>query len=315
MTINASAITSVIVEQFPQAFESAVTRRSQLFNLFRKLPPTSAQGPRWQVKSAGHSGVSSFSEGAVAPAPDEFDRVQASLSWGQYHGTLKLTGLSRDELDLAGDLFIDNYLAEQFMDIADEIVDTVESDLRGSGGSPGLVGLATICDDGGTYAGIARSGNTYWQSYTSDNSGTPRALTMTLMNTVHNNLVDTIGGDYDAILTSKTQFDAYCGLTSGTGAPATNQMHIMPSERQLSAVGGFGDIAWFNGRPIIPIKGYTSGRMDFVTLDELVIRVLKGVSVKEVQTSNDDQEWYITWKGQTEYRNPRFRAASLQDLS
>lgn len=312
MTINVAALTGVIVEEFPQAFADAITRRSQLFNLFTQSPITSANGPRWQVKSAGHAGVASFAEGATAPAPDEFERTQAVLSWGQYHGTVKLSGLARDELDAAGDLYIENYLAEQFMDVADEFVDTIEADLRGAGGSPGVVGLSTILSDSGTYAGIARSGNTFWQSYTNDVSG---ALTMAAMNATHNALVDTIGGDYDAILTSKAQFDAYVGLTSGTGAPATNRVHLSPSERQLTAVGGFGDVAWFNGRPIIPIKGYTTGVMHFVTLSELVMRVLKSIDVKEVATSNDDASWYITWKGQSEYRNPRFRGAAMTNLS
>lgn len=314
MTILASDVTSIIIEEFPQIVADTLVRRSQLFNLFQMRPPSSPQGPRWQVKTAGNESVTSYAEGASAPSADENEYVQASLDWGQYHGTVSLGGLTRDILAEASASKIDDYLAQEFVDVAEKIVDAVETDLRGAGGSPGVVGLSTMIDDAGTFAGIDRSSATYWRSYVNDNSGTPRALTMALMDDVHLALTDTNGGDYDAILCAQTHFDQYTALTSGNGAPATPSLNVGLADRFLAAIGGH-QVAYYRGRPVIPIKGYTTGRMDFVDTSKLIMRVLKGVSVKEVATSNDDASWYITWKGQTEFENPKKNGASLQDLN
>jgi hypothetical protein len=170
-------------------------------------------------------------------------------------------------------------------------------------------------------AGINRATTTNFQCYQNDNTGTPRALTMALMDDVHSNFVDSYGGRYDRILTSQTQVDAYTALSSGNGFPAPTRMVLSNADNSAIALGGFGMIdplepaAYYRGRPIFALPGYASDLMHFVDMSQLELEILRDVRVDLKASTNDDITWYVTWKGQLTLRNPRMGAAVLDDLS
>lgn len=312
--IDFTKVSPIVQEFAPQLFVDTITRRSEFYNLIRKVSPTSPQGPRWQVKTAGASNASPFAEGDAAPAADEFERVQASLDWGKYHTTVSLGGLSAKVLAAASSTYIQNYIQEQFRDSFEDMVDEINADMLGGATTNGITGITAAIADSGTYAGISRSTYSSWQSYVNDNTGTPRALTIALMDTVHNNLVDTNGGNYDVILCDQDQFDNFTALSSGNGSPAAQRFNVGPGQSALEAIAGFTG-ARYKGRPVLPIPGYTSGRMDFVRLEALTVEVLSPFMVTPLGKTNADMRWYGEVYLQMKLRNPKKDAAALTDLS
>lgn len=314
MAIDFAKVTNVVQEFAPQLFVDTITRRSMAWNLFDKVAPSSPQGPRWQVKTAGSSNAAPFAEGDAAPTPDEFEKVQASLSWGAYHSTIRIGGLSRRVLGAASESFIADYVGEQFRDQMADMIDEINADLLGGATTNGVTGLTAAISDTGTYAGLLRSTYSTWQSYVNDNSGSGRAATMALYDTTHNNLVDTNEGNYDLILCDQDQWDNFTALASGNGFPASASFQIMPGQPALEAVAGFTG-ARYKGRPVIAVPGYTAGRADFLMRDAFTIEILEDFSVIPLSIVNDDMTFYATIFLQAKLRNPKKDAASLQDLN
>lgn len=311
--IDFTKVNAVVQEFAPQMFVDTVTRRSEFYNLLRKTGPSSPQGPRWQVKVAGASNAAPFAEGDAAPSADEFEKVQASLAWGNYHTTVSLGGLSSKVLAAANATYIANYMQEQFADSFADLVDEINADLLGGATTNGITGITSAISDTGTYAGISRSSYAGWQSYVNDNSSTPRPLTMALMDTTFKNLVDTNGGNFSHILCDQDTFDEYTALTSGNGYPASARLMVGQGDTSLSAVAGYTG-ASYRGRPIVPIPGYTATRMDFVDLNALRIEVLDGFSLEPLAKTNEDMRWYGTIHLQMVLPNPKKQAAALVDL-
>lgn len=318
MTINVAAIQNVIAEYAPQMFVNTLTKRSYLWNKIPKAPPSSPQGPRWQAKTAGHTGVSTFADGGTFPVADEFERAKASLDWGRYVGTIKITGDADDQLRLGGDLYIANYVNEQTTEVVDALVDLFCQHIKAGTATNGFVGLTTAIDDTGTYANLSRSTYSVWQSYVNDNGGSGRNLTLALMRTVHNQITQTIGGDYNEIWTTQEQIDAFTGLGSGVPTPQINIANGQTTATFVAGYGGPGNQtpgAWFKGRPMYAIPGYATGRMDFVDTRGFAIEELRRITMRGPKQVNDDFHFDLTWKGQLKLTNPRKQAASLQDLN
>ncbi len=320
MAIDFAKVTGAIAEYAPQYFAKAITRYTQVFERLKKVGPSSPQGPRWKVQSAGHAGAVAFAEGANDPAADEFEYANAALSWGQYHAKITLGGLSRDVLAVANEEFILGYVEEQMAEAFREMVSRIDTHLRGGVNANGIVGIVAAIDDANTYAGLDRTSVTSFACYINDNGGTPRALSMALMDTVHRQFVDVIGGNYTEIWTSLAQAQALTALSSGNGVAAV-QINVQNGAQTMTKTIGFGGPnpltphAYYNGRPVYAIPGYPSGRIDFVDPEGLELEVLRQPYVEHRAKTNDDESWVVYWKGQLKFKNPRFQAASLQDLS
>lgn len=321
MAINSTLITNVLRKHRNQFFADAVTKRSAMYNLLRKEGPSSPQGPTWQVKVASNGSASLFVEGGTFPAAGNFEQVEATLPWGHYVALITLTGTAERQLEIGGgDAKIINYFRQQLTDANAQIVDLMHDHTLGGNNTAtvngqtaqGIIGVTAAIGDTGSYAGISRSTYTVWQSYVNDNSGTPRALTIALMDDCHNNLVDVRGGSYNAVLMSQTQFDNYTQLSSGVPSPHFQIPGTGPASLTFNA--GYTG-ATYKGRPVLVIPGYNTSRIDFVNLDALSIELLRPITVSEPRRQNDDTYWDITIEPQMKLRNPYMDAASLQDLS
>lgn len=318
--INVAKVTEAIAQYAPQYLADGITRYTQVFQRVKQVGPSSPQGPRFKVKSAGHTGAVAFAEGDADPAADEFEFVNASLNWGQYHAKITLGGLSRDILAVANEEYILGYIEEQTREAIKELVSRVDTHLRGGVNANGITGLTAAIDDANTYAGIDRTSVTAFACYVNDNGGTPRALSITLMDTVHRQFVDVIGGNYTEIWTSLAQAQALTALTSGNGVP-TVQIAVQNGAQTMTKTIGFGGPnpltphAYYNGRPVYAIPGYPSGRIDFLDPDGLELEILRAPYVEYRAKTNDDESWVVYFKAQLKFKNPRFQAASLQDLT
>lgn len=311
MSVDFTKVTGVVQEFAPQLFVDTITRRSMAWNLFDKVSPTSPQGPRWQVKTAGASNAAPFAEGAAAPTADEFERVQASLAWGTYHSTMKISGLARRVLGAANESYIADYIGEQFKDQMADMVDEINADLLGGATTNGITGLTAAIAATGTYANISRSTYSAWGSSATAVSG---ALTVAVMDTQHNTLVDTNGGNYDIILCDQDEWDNFTALAAGNGFPAAGSFNIGPGQTAREAVAGFTG-ASYKGRPVVAVPAYTAGRMDFLQREAFTIEVLENFTVVPLAKTNDDMTFYATMVLQAKLRNPKKDATVLTALT
>lgn len=312
MTINVNAITDVLRDRAPQDFADATSQREDMLQFTQEVNPSSPNGPTWRVKISNNASGGTFAEGGTFPAGGQYEFLKATLGWGRYVATLEMTGDVEDQLMLSDSLFIDNYFNTQLDDALESLLDDVNTDLLGGANTNGVTGITAAIDDSGTYAGISRSTYPIWSSYCNDNSGTPRALTIALMKETHRQLVDVRKGQYDVILCSQDQFDAYTALTVDTPAlraPVnTNALQGITFNAGAVAAG-------FRGRPLLVVPGYDATRMDFVQRRRWTRETLRAVRVSDPKRVNDDWHWDITFKLQAKLFNPRKNAASIQDLS
>lgn len=313
-SVDVSYLSSLFQEQAPQQFADATDRTSGLLDLFQRTPISDPRGPRWWVKTAGTT-ASRIADGGTYPSATRTTQSQASLTWGEYIVTIELTKRAQDELN-AGRLTVMAELMAQYEDGVREIVDQINTDLLGGTNANGITGIQQMVLDDNTYAGIDRTSVTNFAAYSNDNTGTPRSLTLALMDDVHDNLVDANLGSYNAILTSQTIMDVYTGLSSGNGAPASPAQYTTPLDNAQTFIAGYSR-AFYKGRPVIALPGYATDRMDFVDLaasDGFGIEELRPITVDELPPANGTARWAITCVLQAKLVNPKKRAAVLDDL-
>lgn len=311
MALGITEINAILQEEAPMAFADAVTRYGLLFNSIRQVGPSDPQGPRWQVKTTGESSAATYSEFGAFPTGSQFTPTQAQLGWGRYVATLEISQQSLDQL-AAGQTFIANYINEQYAEKIKSLVATMDGHIRGGDNTNGITGLTSIIDDDNTYAGIVRGSVTAFQAYINDNSGSGRALTMALLDDVHNNLVQVNGGNYTHILCDYNQLDKYTALTSGNGVPA---VHRNTTDGMSATFAGGYVGAFYRGRPVVAIPGYTSGRMDFIEWDALALELLHGFRQGPERRANDVLYFDWTIKPQLRLHNPKMQCAGLIDLN
>jgi hypothetical protein len=320
MTINQTAVASVIQDYAPQLFVDQVSKNSWLFNHIKERgglrSPSSANGPRWRVKTAGSSSSAWFAEGAPAPASSDFSETEAQLAWGTLHDSMQITGLAIAELDAQPTTYIDQYLRKQTEDHLAQMAVTINTALLGGVTANGITGLTAGIDDTNTYAGINRAIVTNWASYINDNSGIPRAISLTLLDTVHNQLTQTILGNYDEIWTGSAQADAITALAAGNGIITQYQIVADPQSPRYLGFGGLSNVRCiYRGRPVFAIPGYPTGRVDFVDASKIWIEELTSLQTKELAQVNADMNMYFTYFLQAVFSETRMGCASLQDLS
>lgn len=318
MAMDISLISGIIQQQAPNLFVDGLTKRSTLYNLIPKRGPSDARGPRWQVKTTAASSAQPFAEGGTFPVADEFEVTQAALTWGSYVATLKITGQAMDQLN-ASSQFVPNYMAEQVREAVADLVDEIDEDLRGGATTNGITGITSAISDTGIYAGINRGTVTAFASYVNDVSG---ALSVAELVDAADTLVDTRGGRFNAILTSRSQLNNYTALTSGEGVGALRLNSSSSGQTMQQFIAGYGDAndpfmgaPTFRGVPLLAIPGYATDRMDLVDLSDMAIEVLRPLRVSEMYRKNDDYYWDLTTILQFRIANPRKTTASLQNLS
>ena len=313
-TINAAAISAVLTKNAGQIFSDGIIRDTQMFERFRSsgriVPAMDPRGPRWQVKTTGSSSAAVYADGGSFAAASKFAATEATLAWGRYAASVKLTGDARDQLKFSGNQMISNYFAEQLEDAMADLIETIDEDILGGATTNGITGITAAILDSNTYAGIDRSSVVAFRAPEITTAG---ALTAAILDAMHTSLVVTNHGRYNAIYSDQTQIDEYTALTSGNGIPTARNL-AMDSNR-LTFSGGFGGqdnlpAAYYKGVPWYVITGYTANRIDFVWEPGLLIEELRPISVGKAQRvqGTDDLTWTIIWKGQMKLLNPAKQA-------
>lgn len=226
----------------------------------------------WDVQFSG-AGAAAYTEGADVASGDLLQdvTVAASLGWNQYRSAFGVSGLAKAT-------------SASSPGSADELLDLVSMHARNSAaklgsvlnteiysGSANIVGMDTAFAATGTYAGISKATYSEWAGNVSANSGTPRALTKTLMDDVDKDIYRASGMSSDVLITTpevvvryEALFDASVRHVNATGEIANMSASI--SSKIIKDRSGFSGYS-YKGKPVFRDKDATAGHMYWLNLD------------------------------------------------
>ena len=325
MAVNLSQITTILRKHAPQMWVDAVARNPYLYNMLAKVPASGARGAEWTITYAGAE-ASGFQEDDPLPAATQDDTIPAAQNAGYFRSILKVTGHAEDALRNGDTVTVANYLTTQMQSQIVGLTKTVEDAiLGGTDTASGFVGLSDWFNNTGSIAGIDRAVYPAASAFMSSNSGTPRALSMTLMNAVANGMVQTRQGGFNVVLGPINQVENLIALGTGGHKPIHN-FNVTPSDVSPIALPiGFGSssnalvpMARFRGAPVIAVPGMATDRMWFVdwkTPENIALEVVRNISVKELAPTNDNTYWQISVGLALRVANPFKTLGAIVDLS
>lgn len=169
----------------------------------------------------------------------------AAVDWKQAYVPVVVDGLTLIKTDSPEAIanFVNMYFAQAEMEMAEILGTSLWTD--GVTNTKNIDGIRGVVDDGtvlANYGGIARSGNTYWQSNVDSSTTT---LTLASMQTVHGNC--TRGGRAPTLIVcTQLNYNRYWALNV---AKQTQELGAQGYDQQLAAA-GFTNMV-FNGAPIL----------------------------------------------------------------
>jgi hypothetical protein len=191
---------------------SQVNRRVTLLKLL-KIVPGGGKNIAWVPKNTGHI-AENYSEGADAANYGSDAQASAVLSWALYRAPFHVTKLAMDAAGSSSTPVGNRALwANNLVDASTTLADLLEDEaFNGLGTGTLMCGLdAAIGDTTNTYAGIARSGNTYWQPTVVD-PGSATALTFAQIRSDLGVIGDACGESPDLAVCSTAVFNQVAGL-------------------------------------------------------------------------------------------------------
>ncbi len=201
---------------------------------------------RINVTTATGNSVSSYTSGDPRPTGGTLTDYTATHEWRPMWGAAHMRGDLFRRAVAAAMWNQSSAWADKMETLLDDIVDTVDSQLIGSGGSGAIDGLGAIYADTNTYAGIDRTAVANWKPYKKDAGAA--AVTKALLDDVHKVLSDTRRVAYDVILCGCTQFQKLEDIIDGRRRDATD---IAPAT------------IMYRGRPIIELAGLSDTEIYF----------------------------------------------------
>jgi hypothetical protein len=330
MPTNAQ-IGAVIADIGPQYVADAVTRNVELWELIQKMDASDPKGPRWEVKTAGNASAGQYTPGGTLPSAGSAEFDQAKMNWGNFLAIVEFNTRQITQINAANrnpaTVLVDQIL-EQLKDQAKAIIAAMNAGLiSGADAVDGLIGICTAIDDAGTYAGLDRGAVTEFACYVAANGGTPRTLTVAILDTVYDYAVNTVKLDAGnwVLMTGTAQASTMRGFSTGNIAP-----YVAAPVVNGLVPGGVPKILshaklQYRDMPILVVPGYTAGRVDFCNLDDLAVECLNGKDTPFVmgvpgsnelfQVVGDLVRFILYCWCQLRFRNPRHNAFSIQDLS
>ena len=145
--------------------------------------------------------------------------VAATFAWANYRQSFKI---SENEIDAAAssmgsaeallDIF-GNRVFGANAKVISKINKHIYSGSGADGGNPSLVGLLNgALEESGSYGSLLRSTYSEWEGHALANGGTPRPLTIDLLNQLDEQIYTSSGLDWDFALASPGVFRKYAGL-------------------------------------------------------------------------------------------------------
>jgi hypothetical protein len=247
----ANVLNTIPISTYFQAFRRSTTFIDAVGGL--TPGPARIQIP---VHHAGNTTAASYAESADLHAAGHQSRTMVTQSYKRCYVTCGVDGLQEAIAKRGGVVNIQDLVMSEINEGIADLLDEINTQALGDGtgnSAADIDGILYHIDDNNTWCSVSRSGASYLQSYMSGNAGTDRALTETLLRTVGNTLKDTHKSNYNKLFTSHTMHDAYQDLMGDKRRYVPEMVNDVQVQRLA-----------FDGRPIVPIDGYTANRFDFV---------------------------------------------------
>lgn len=268
-------LSDALSEQFENEIVRAINRESLLLSV---LPTIRGNGKRsaWDVQGDNTAGGSYAEADDVQEAEYGSEaEIPATLGWGLYRTPFRVTGLAQAAAattDRPSEL--QEYWLEKMFGAVSRLGQLINIDLYTGVGANKILGLYATAGallDTGTYAGIDRSTNTFWQGNVVGNSGTPRPISFSLMREVVREIFIASGREPDLIVTDPIQWDKYAALFDSNRRYTIDTIRTAAGEIKLS--GGHRALE-FDGRPVLRDKDHPAGKMSFIDTANVRVKFL-----------------------------------------
>ena len=167
----------VIAQNYKDDIVRQINRTATALKLFQ---PEVGEGPNaaWVAEGDG-AVVESFSEGADAANFGSDSQTGALLTWARYRGLIHVSGTALAVAATSRTPLGNQRLwARNMLNSVEKLAKTLDTDFYTGAGGNALVGLDTaIGSISGTYAGIDRGSNSFWQASLFNAAGPASAIT------------------------------------------------------------------------------------------------------------------------------------------
>lgn len=285
-------ITALLREVFEPGFTEAMNRSNALFQFFKR-DSFPGKEIRWKIHYQGNNSAGSYSETDPLPNAGKQEVINAAVPYRLNWVTVRVTNFAVAATKGQGG-FVDLLsfeTKEALEDLKNEINRQLMVRKKSQMLKPtDLDGIGVIVDDGQVdptvtgYAGIAFSTNPWWKPYVLANGGTPRSLTIALLQDMYANLAKPPRrAQPNRIITSITHFHQYGDLLASLRRYAPNET--------LDA--GYPSLA-FNGIKFTGIPELPPGDIYFLTTEDWAYYVLENFKTEEKPVDGDARSFVIT---------------------
>lgn len=265
MAENLASISNALGQTFQGELERQWNRSAVAAS---RIPIRAGSGKNasWSVEFSGATATTVADGSDVQSSEYSNDvNVPAVLAWAHYRHSFQI---SETELDAAASSVgipqaLEDLFGERIMGGGAKIASAINADIyAGTGidgsGNPTLVGLVSggALSNSGTYAGVPRGTYTEFNGNVFANGGTPRALTMDLLEQVDASIFTNSGQDFDELLVSPGIYRKYKGLFETVKRVVTDGG---ASPRYDSST----DQLFFRGKPVTRDRDCPAGTIVF----------------------------------------------------
>jgi hypothetical protein len=301
-------------------FSDGTTRGTYFSRLIPTRPASRAGGSQWKFKASGAT-AAAVAELDPLPSATKFSQLDPQLNGAYFAAALEISDETMNALE-AQPTQIGDYVAQQVEDCIVALRSQIESaTVAGLNATNGFTGLDLWASDTGSPAGISRVTYSNWQAYFNDNSGTPRALTMSLMRDVADVLTGTRQGAFNAVAMAPSKATVFSGL-SGAGQ-VQRVFNVNDGSIGSTPVVGIGSAAdvlrpfsYFDEAPCYKVPTMPSDVVWFLDLNEIHYEEVQPIRVSQPRrTEARSTVWDITVGMTLVVPNPYTNCAAVADLS
>jgi len=296
-----SLLAALLKENVESGYVGTPFRKTDLINLLaangRIEMGVGGEPYSWELNSGANSSVESFAEGQAPPPSGAQTWKRPALSIGvNARAVFGITGHVRDNA-AKGAFRLDIPGAEEALtktDVMKQAEDLLMSATQD-------VGIASIIDSTGTYAGISQSSVSSWASEENAIGG---ALTLAAMQDLLEEMQSPTGGSSVPRGAAPThwlmpvnQCGNYVSLGGAAGSANSAYRYRSGDAVDLSiAQRGLGSMS-FMGIPIAQVSGLTSTEIYLVDITDMTLIVHRDLSVDPIVGNPENQQWQVSWRG------------------
>lgn len=287
-----STIAELLREVFEPGFTEALNRSNALFQFFKR-DSFPGKEIRWKIHYEGNTSAQSYSENDPLPNADRQKVINAAVPYRLNWVTVRVTNFAIAATRGEGG-YVDLWAfetKEALEDLKNEINRQLMVRKKSDMLRPtDLDGIGVIVDDGQVdatvtgYGGVDFATHPWWKPYVDANGGTPRSLTIQLLQRAYENLAKPPRrARTNRIITSLTHYHQYGDLLA--------TLRRFTGNETLDA--GYPSLA-FNGVKFTGIPELPPGDIYFLTTEDWSYYVLQNFKTEEKPVDGDARSVVIT---------------------